>query len=277
MRQDERAPFDQALERARLSAYPPGEFVGQESFMRAGEILSLAVRAGIGPGVSVLDLCCGVAGPGRFITSQLGCIYFGLDSSARAVELARERAGDLPCHFEVARVPPVPPGPFDVVLILETLLAFSDKETLLRGISSALSTGGRFVCTVEEGSPLTAAERAAMPDAETVWLVTLPDLLSCLKHVGLRPRWLEECSASHRAIVDALVGAFVAEQSAITARLGRRALDELLAAHQLWSDWLGEGRVRKFALVAERTPMDPARGSRGQPQHHPPVQRAHLH
>jgi SAM-dependent methyltransferase len=253
MRQDERDPFDQALERARLSAYPPGEFVGQESFMRASEILSLAVQAGIGPSVSVLDLCCGVAGPGRFIASQLGCTYLGLDSSASAIELARGRAGDLSCQFEVARVPPVPAGPFDVVLLLETLLAFPDKEPLLRGIASALTIGGRFAFTVEEGSPLTTAERAAMPDAETVWLVPLPELLSCLELVGLQPARVEECSAPHQAMVDALIAAFLAEQSAITARIGRRGLDELLAAHQLWSDWLHDGRVRKFAVVAEKT------------------------
>ncbi len=53
-------------------------------------------------------------------------------------------------------------------------------------------------------------------------------------------------------MVDALIGAFVAEQSAITAHIGRRALDELLAAHQLWSDWLRDGRVRKFAIVADK-------------------------
>jgi len=70
VKQDERTPFDRALQRARLAAYAPGEFVGQESFMRAGEILSLARRAGIGPGVSVLDLCCGVAGPGRHIAAE---------------------------------------------------------------------------------------------------------------------------------------------------------------------------------------------------------------
>ena len=29
-------------------------------------------------------------------------------------------------------------------------------------------------------------------------------------------------------------------------------MSELLAAHQLWSDWLAAGRVRKFALVAEK-------------------------
>ena len=31
------------------------------------------------------------------------------------------------------------------------------------------------------------------------------------------------------------------------------ALEELLVAHRLWSDWLREGRVRKLALVAEKT------------------------
>src|SRR6478752_6110363 len=72
VRQDERVPFVAALERARQSAYAPGEYVEQESFMRAGQIRTLAERAGIADGVSVLDLCCGVAGPGRFIARELG-------------------------------------------------------------------------------------------------------------------------------------------------------------------------------------------------------------
>lgn len=271
MRQDDRDPFDEALERARRSAYAPGEFVGQESFMRAGEILSLAERAGIGPGVPVLDLCCGVAGPGRFITSTFGCDYLGIDASPTAVELARQRAGDLPCRFEVSHVPPVPRGPFDVVLLLETLLAFADKQFLLGDIAEALAPGGRFAFTVEEGEPLTAAERAAMPDADTVWLVTMPALLSCLEQVGLRVLWMEECSAAHRATADALIDSFLADGAAITARLGRRALDELVSAHRLWGDWLREGRVRKYALVAERSDR-----SRGQSQHHPPIRGAHL-
>jgi SAM-dependent methyltransferase len=253
VRQDERDPFDAALQRARLSAYAPGEFVGQESFMRAGEILSLALRAGIDTGVTVLDLCCGVAGPGRFLTSELGCKYLGVDASASAIALARERAGALPCLFEVAPVPPVPTGPFDVVLLLETMLAFADKEALLDEVASALPTGGRFAFTVEEGSPLTRTERAAMPDADTVWLVPLADLLSCLERVGLEVRWIEECSDAHRLMVESLTEAFTVERSAITAQLGRRALDELLTAHRLWSDWLRSGRVRKFAIVAEKT------------------------
>jgi len=252
VRQDERAAFDQALWRARASAYPPGEFVEQESFMRASEILSLAVRAGVSSGVSVLDLCCGVAGPGRFITAELGCTYVGVDSSRSAVEIARQRAGDLPCRFEVSRVPPVPPGPFEVALLLETMLAFPDKEPLLRGISSALSQGGRLAFTLEEGQPLTAAEAEQMPDADTVWLTPLPEMLSSLERVGLRVQWAEECSRSHLEVVDSMTLAFTAEEPFIAALVGSRAVRDLLTAHRLWSDWLQTGRVRKFAIVAEK-------------------------
>jgi SAM-dependent methyltransferase len=252
VKQDERAPFEQALRRARVSAYARGEYVEQESFMRAGEIRTLAERAGIASGVSVLDLCCGVAGPGRFITAELGCTYLGIDLSASAIEIARERAGDLPCRFEVSRIPPLPPGPFDVVLLLETMLAFPDKETLLREVSRVLATGGRFAFTLEEGAPLTEAEREQMPDADTVWLTPLEEVLTGLEQAGLIVRWQEDYSRSHRAVADSLIDAFSADAADIAAQIGRQALEELVAGHRLWSAWLRDGRVRKLAVVAEK-------------------------
>ena len=252
MKQDDRGPFVEALGRSREAAYAPGEYVEQESFMRAGEIRALAERAGIAPGVSVLDLCCGVAGPGRFITRELGCGYLGVDQSASAIDIARERARGLPCRFEVAQVPPLPPGPFDVVLLLETMLAFPEKEPLLQGISRALTAGGRFAFTLEEGPPLTEPERTRMPDADTVWLTPLEEMRTLLERAGLIVRWQDDCSLSHRAMAESLIDAFAADATAIAAQIGRRALDELLAAHRLWSDWLGTGRVRKIAFVAEK-------------------------
>jgi SAM-dependent methyltransferase len=255
VRQDERAPFAEALQRARQSAYAPGEYVEQESFMRAGEIRALAERAGIAEGVSVLDLCCGVAGPGRFITRELGCGYLGVDYSASAIDIARQRAVGLPCRFEVARVPPLPRGTFDVVLLLETMLAFPDKRPLLEGISEALPAGGRFAFTLEEGRPLTDRERARMPDADTVWLTPLEAMNALLERAGLVVRWQEDCSLSHRAMADSLIEAFTADAAAIAAQIGRSALDDLIAAHRLWSEWLETGRVRKVAIVAERRPI----------------------
>jgi SAM-dependent methyltransferase len=253
MRQDDRSPFFQALQRARLSVYPPGEFVEQEGFMLAGEILALARRAGIAPNTSVLDLCCGVAGPGRLIAKELGCTYLGVDYSSSALEIARERAGELPCRFEVSRIPPIPAGAFDAVLIFETMLAFRDKQTLLEEVAGALKPGGRFTFTMEEGVPLTDAERERMPDADTVWLTPLQDMLACLERVGLVVLWQDDCSRSHRVVADSLIEAFVADAADIAEQVGSRALEELLAAHRLWSDWLREGRVRKIAFVAEKT------------------------
>jgi SAM-dependent methyltransferase len=252
VRQDDRAGFDRALHRARVSAYAPGEFVGQESFMTAGEIRALGVQAGIGPTVTVLDLCCGVGGPGRFLTRELDCAYLGVDASASAVAIARERAGALPCQFAPAQVPPLPAGSFDVVLMLETLLAFEDKDALVGEIAAALRPGGRFAYTVEEGPPLTTAERAAMPDADTVWLTTLDAMAASLERAGLVVTWQEDHSHAHRATAQALAHAFAADAEDIAAQIGRRALDELLAAHRLWIEWLDEARVRKLALVAER-------------------------
>ncbi len=250
MRQDDRAPFDRALHRARVSAYAPGEFVEQESFMTAGEIRALAVQAGIGPGVAVLDLCCGIAGPGRYVTRELGCDYLGVDASASAVAIAREKTNGLPCRFAVAEVPPLPEGAFDVVLLLETLLAFEDKDTLVGAIAAALAPGGRFAFTLEEGAPLTPAERAAMPDADTVWLTPLEELAASLERAGLALVSQEDHSRAHRAMAQALADAFAADAADIAAQIGRQALDELLAAHRLWVDWLDAGRVRKLALVA---------------------------
>jgi SAM-dependent methyltransferase len=252
MRQDQQAPALTALERARAAAFPAGEYVGQESFMRASEIRTLARRAGIGPGVCVLDLCCGVAGPGRMITAESGCHYLGVDCSARALATARQRAGDLPCRFEQARLPPLPAGRFEVILLLETMLAFPDTEALAGEVARGLEPGGRFACTVEEGRPLTRAERAQLPAADTVWLSELATLTGVLGRAGLTVTWQQECSAAHQRAASALLDCYRADSGQIAGEIGTQATAELITAHRLWSDWLGSGRVRKFAMVARR-------------------------
>jgi ubiquinone/menaquinone biosynthesis C-methylase UbiE len=239
-----------ALERARATAFPAGEYVGQESFMRAAEVRRLAHQARVGPGVSVLDLCCGVAGPGRMITAESGCRYLGIDHSARSLATARQLAGNLPCRFEQAHLPPLPEGRFEVVFLLETMLAFRDKDALAAEVARVLEPGGRFVFTVEEGRPLTQQERARMPAADTVWPIELAELTGVLRDAGLAVTWRQEHSSSHFAIATALLGCYRADSPQIAGQIGTQATAELITAHQLWSDWLGSGRVRKFAMVA---------------------------
>jgi hypothetical protein len=64
--------------------------------------------------------------------------------------------------------------------------------------------------------------------------------------------WRQEHSSSHRAIATALLRCYRAVSPQIAGQIGKQATAELITAHQLWSDWLGSGRVRKFAMVAEK-------------------------
>ena len=223
------------IDEVRAAAGAPGE-----GFMTVGEIRALAAQAGIGPGMSVLDLCCGVGGPGRLIARELRCGYLGVDSSAGAVAAARAHANGLGCRYEVAQVPPVPGGAFDAVLLFETMLAFEDKDALLGGVAGALRPGGRFAFTLEEGAPLTAAERAAMPGADTVWLTPLEEMTAALERAGLAVTSVQDHSRSHRATAQALQRAYAAH-----------GVEDMVATHRTWIEWLGSGRVRKLAVVAE--------------------------
>ena len=90
-----------------------------------------------------------------------------------------------------------------------------------------------------------------MPEADTVWLTPLAEMRALLERAGLVVRWQEDWSLSHRAVADSLIHAFTADAVAIAAQIGHPALDDLIAAHRLWSEWLETGRVRKFAIVAE--------------------------
>ena len=76
--------------------------------------------------------------------------------------------------------------------------------------------------------------------------------LHALDRVGLVVRLQEDHTESHAATAEALTEAFVADADEIAAQIGDRALEELLRAHRLWSDWMRSGRVRKVALVAEK-------------------------
>ena len=220
--------------------------------MQAAEVRKLALQARVGPGVSVLDLCCGVAGPGRMITAESGCHYLGVDHSASALATARQLAGKLPCRFEHVHLPPLPEGRFEVVFLLETMLAFPDKDVLTGEVARVLEPGGRFAFTVEEGRPLTQQERVQMPSADTVWPIALAELTAVLRNGGLTVIWRQEYSSSHHAMATALLRCYRADSPQIADQIGTQATADLITAHQLWSDWLGSGRVRKFAMVAEK-------------------------
>jgi hypothetical protein len=73
-----------------------------------------------------------------------------------------------------------------------------------------------------------------------------------LRNAALAVTWRQEHSSSHHEIATALLRCYRADSTRIAGQIGKQATAELITAHQLWSDWLGSRRVRKFAIVAEK-------------------------
>ena len=225
MNQDERAPFVRALQRARVPAYAPGEFVEQESFMRAAEIRALAGQAGIAPGGVCRTCAAELPGPdGSSLRSWVAPIWAWTLAPAPLISHVR-----APATFPVASRSHEslhPSRPVRRGAPVRDHARLSRQGDVLEEISRALTTGGRFAFTMEEGLPLTEAERESMPDADTVWLTPLQEMLTCLERVGMRVRWQDDCSRSHRAVADSLINAFAADATDIAGQIGRRALEE---------------------------------------------------
>jgi sarcosine/dimethylglycine N-methyltransferase len=254
----QRSRLVSALRPAHFQAHREGEYVGQESFMAAREILDLARVAGVDARTRALDLCCGCGGPALYLARQTGCRIVGIDRSSEAIHLARASAEhqglDRRATFIVAEAigPPVDATSFDAVLLYETMLAFEDKRRLARVVRRLLRPGGRFGLTFEEGRPLSSAERRRLAQGEEVWLTPESEFRVLLEAVGFRIGWMKDYTASHAEIAGRLAAALQSDRAPIVAVLGAQRFNELVVTHERWAEWLSARRVRKLALVAQR-------------------------
>ena len=110
----------------------------------------LARLAGIGAGMSVLDVGSGVGGPARLLAQAYGCTVTGVDLSEPFVEAARyltERtgqSGNVSFLAGSALVLPFEDGRFDAALLQHVAMNIADRPLLYREIRRVLKPGGKF-------------------------------------------------------------------------------------------------------------------------------------
>jgi len=247
----------QALDPAAREAHGRGQYVGQESFVTADEVVWLARASKVAARSRVLDLCCGTGGPALYLARKTGCNLVGIDHSPEAVHLARLAArmhrATLRTSFHQADATRLPVlGNFEAVLLLETMLAIPDKGALLQEVGRVLRPGGRFGLTLEEGQPLTPEERHLMPGGDAIYLIQENDLIALLESHGFRPVQVEDHTGQHAAMAWRLTAAYNRHRGALCRAMGTEACNEMLAEHRQWVTWLTARRVRKLAMVAER-------------------------
>ena len=132
------------------------------------------------------------------------------------------------------------------------MLAFEDKRRLVRVVRKLLHPGGRFGLTIEEGRPLSSAERRRFPEGEEVWLTPEIEFRELLKAIGFQIRWVEDHTASHAEVAGRLAAALQSDRVTIVEALGSQTSNELIMAHERWAEWLSARRVRKLAVIAQR-------------------------
>jgi sterol 24-C-methyltransferase len=145
----------------------------------------LALRLGLGPGMRVLDVGCGVGGPMRAIARFSGATIVGINSSAyqvrRGVAQTRTAGLDHLCSFRHGDFMAIPPGdgPYDAVYAIEATCHAPDKARLFAALARVMKPGALFGgyewCLTPRYDPARAEHRAIKQGIETG--DALPDLV----------------------------------------------------------------------------------------------------
>lgn len=99
---------------------------------------ALADLAKLRPGMSVVDVGCGIGGPARTLASEYGCQVVGIDISDEFVEAASmltdqvQLNGSVTFQTESALDLPFEDGSFDVFWSQNALMNIEDKETVIQ-------------------------------------------------------------------------------------------------------------------------------------------------
>lgn len=141
-----------------------------------------ADRAGVGPGDSVLDVCCGTGDLAFELATRVspGGHVVGCDFSEPMLDLAREKAAKAaaePVRFEWADALQLPydAGRFDAVTVGFGVRNFADRELGLREMTRVLRPGGRLVVL-----EFTEPQRAPFSTFYSLWFDRIVPVLGRL-------------------------------------------------------------------------------------------------
>jgi sarcosine/dimethylglycine N-methyltransferase len=110
-------------------------------------------RAGIGAGMKVLDIGCGIGGAARCLAAECGCSVTGIDLTQEFIDVARELTArcELSEHIEFFKADaldmPFEKNTFDHAWCHNVTMNIQDKARLISEIARVLKPGGRFSCS----------------------------------------------------------------------------------------------------------------------------------
>jgi SAM-dependent methyltransferase len=214
----------------------------------------LARRAGLQPGIKVLDVGGGLGGPARTLAAEYGCRVTVVDlteSYVRTGEALTARLGlaDRVTHrVGDALALDVEPEAFDVVWTQNSGMNIADKDRLYAGFARALRPGGRLVTQEPMAGPVQPVVYPVMwaRDASGSFLRGPDEMRAAMETAGFRVLEWED-------VTDGITGP--ASADAIPAHAAARiimgdALDAIMRAGQRNRV---ERRIAMIQAVLERS------------------------
>jgi ubiquinone/menaquinone biosynthesis C-methylase UbiE len=114
----------------------------------AAETDILAEKAKISKDTHVLDVCCALGGPARYITKKYGCKVTGLDATQKMVNEAITRTAREGLTTQISYKlgdslnMPFDDGTFDIVLGQDAWCYITDKAQLISEVARVIKPGG---------------------------------------------------------------------------------------------------------------------------------------
>lgn len=165
-----------------------------------GSTTRLARLAGLGPGLSVLDVGGGFGGPARTLAAEFGCRVTSIDlteSYVRAAVMLTARLG-LGAHVEHrigdALALPFDDESFDVVWTQNSGMNIADKRRLYAGFHRVLRPGGRLATQEPMAGPVQPPIFPVMwaTDASTSFLRPPAEMRALIEEAGFAARAWED-------------------------------------------------------------------------------------
>ncbi len=126
----------------------------QEGQMDMDGLHDLLARLALKPGEHLLDLGCGAGGIAEYLADHSGARVTGLDYSAAAIEVARERTKARRDQVDFVRgdlnAIDLPAGQYDAAVMIDSVYWIDDTANGLGRILRCLRPGGRLLVAIAQ-------------------------------------------------------------------------------------------------------------------------------
>lgn len=220
----------------------------------------LAERADIRREHHVLDVCCGLGGPARWLAHRIGCRVTGLDFTLSRVEAARRltrrvglQAGVDFTHGDATAMP-LAANTFDVVISQEAWLHIPDKPAVVRECARVLKPGGTLAFTdVTLRVALSAEEERRMgAEMQAPEIASVDRYLELLAAGGLALASNEDLSAQWTAVLVKRLAMYRTLKDTTVAKFGAAHFEAWDRTYSFFVGLFAAGKLGGARLVARR-------------------------